>query len=261
MLLNSNNPQHKNILSAKERLEKQAEPLFITVGGSRAYCLNTLSSDTDLRGIFMEPVESLFGLKEPYGSISFDSPGIDAQFFSLKQFFKLCMKGSPNGLELLYIPADQYVSMHIFFCDVIANRSLFLGKQAIYDAFMGFAKSQKNKTAKELASGNVKKAAKSQMHTVRLYMQGTDLFTYGGMTVRRMSSDIHFLMKIREGAMLRRDASGSYCEKEQFTALLEDMENKLRTTYLRSSLPDKANAQALDKLLQKISKEYYREKL
>ena len=134
--------------------------IFLTVAGSQLYGLNTPESDTDLRGVMLDPVDSLLGLTnfEQQEYRSFDNPvsefvhmftdieSDDVQIYGLRKFFKLLLENNPNILELLF--ADNiipnyygYIPNLITWETIQDHRDIFLS-QKIRHTFAGYAYSQ-----------------------------------------------------------------------------------------------------------------------
>lgn len=124
---------------------KQFDPvehrIFEGITGSQLYGTNTPESDTDTRGVCVEPIEVLldpfmfFEVKD-----SFET-GDDRAIYSLKKFFKLCADCNPNILELLYIPEQFTLYKDNRWDYIVQNRNLFLSKN-IKHRFLGYAFSQ-----------------------------------------------------------------------------------------------------------------------
>ncbi len=63
--------------------------------------MNIETSDVDVTGIFLYNKEDMLKFDELPTQVS-DAKN-DIKFYSLKEFFKLILKGSPNMIELLFI--------------------------------------------------------------------------------------------------------------------------------------------------------------
>lgn len=83
--------------------------LLEVISGSRAYGTNTPESDTDLKGVFVQPLEQWFGL-DRVEQINNDSN--DIAFYELGRFAELLAKNNPNLLEMLFTPEDCVVFRH-----------------------------------------------------------------------------------------------------------------------------------------------------
>jgi uncharacterized protein len=93
-------------------LEEARSPacrLLEVISGSRAYGTETPESDTDLKGVFAQPVEGLFGW-ERVPQINNESN--DIAFYEVGRFAELLSKNNPNLLEMLFTPADCVLFRH-----------------------------------------------------------------------------------------------------------------------------------------------------
>ena len=75
--------------------------VFEAIVGSRAYGLNTPTSDTDIRGVFILPKHLFYGL-EYTGQVNNETN--DIVYYELKRFMELLSKNNPNIIEMLSIP-------------------------------------------------------------------------------------------------------------------------------------------------------------
>ncbi len=77
--------------------------IFECISGSKAYGLDTATSDTDIRGVFILPKTSFYGMD--YVEQINDATN-DVVYYELRKFISLLSKNNPNILELLNIPDD-----------------------------------------------------------------------------------------------------------------------------------------------------------
>lgn len=113
--------------------------LLESVSGSRAYGLHTPQSDTDLKGVFLLPKRSFYGL-EYTEQVNNDSN--DEVYYELRRFVDLLVKNNPNILELLNTPDDCIRFRHPVM-DLL-KPELFLSKLC-EQTFAGYAQSQVKK--------------------------------------------------------------------------------------------------------------------
>lgn len=106
-----------------EELKKSDNIIFECIGGSRAYGLNTATSDTDIRGVFVLPKEKFYSL-DYIGQVN--NKTNDIVYYELRKFIELCLKNNPNILELLNIPEHCILKKHPIFDEV--KSGLFLSK-------------------------------------------------------------------------------------------------------------------------------------
>lgn len=110
--------------------------LFECISGSKAYGLNTPTSDTDKKGVYYLPKAQFYGL-EYIPQISNETS--DEVYYELGRFVELLTKNNPNILELLASPEDCVLYRH-----PIMNRlhiNMFLSKLC-KETFGGYALTQ-----------------------------------------------------------------------------------------------------------------------
>lgn len=93
-----------------ESLKSQGLILFEALGGSRAYGLDTPQSDWDTRGVFMAPLEQLFGVGGYQPQVQDETHNI--VYYELGRLLELLGKNNPSALELLASPADCVSTRH-----------------------------------------------------------------------------------------------------------------------------------------------------
>jgi predicted nucleotidyltransferase len=122
-----------------EMLKKSGRIIFETVSGSHAYGTNVSTSDTDIRGFYVNPSSEYLGLSEPSGQISDEKN--DITYYSLKNAFELLQKANPNMIELLWMPEDCVRIKNPIMDKLIANRDLFISKKCFH-SHSGYAYAQ-----------------------------------------------------------------------------------------------------------------------
>lgn len=117
-------------------LKKNNLILFECISGSKAYGLNTESSDTDIRGIFYMSKNDFYGLNY-VPQISNETN--DIVYYELGRFIELLSKNNPNILEMLATPERCVLYRNEFMDEIkIADFLSLLTK----DTFVGYALSQ-----------------------------------------------------------------------------------------------------------------------
>lgn len=106
------------------------------ISGSRAYGLHTPKSDTDIKGVFVLPKNTFYGL-EYFDQVNNESN--DLVYYELKKFIDLLSKNNPNILELLSTPEDCILYKHPLM--ELVKPELFLSKLC-QQTFAGYAQSQ-----------------------------------------------------------------------------------------------------------------------
>jgi hypothetical protein len=83
--------------------------LFEAIAGSKAFGLDTATSDTDIKGVFYLPKDLFYGL-EYIPQISNETN--DIVYYELGRFIELLNKNNPNILELLASPDECILYKH-----------------------------------------------------------------------------------------------------------------------------------------------------
>lgn len=86
-----------------ETVKQNGWLVFEAIAGSKAHGLNTLGSDTDIKGVFVLPKEEFFGL---HYTPQVSNESNDIVYYELGRYVELLLKNNPNMMELLYSPAD-----------------------------------------------------------------------------------------------------------------------------------------------------------
>ena len=123
-----------------EQLRSSDCILFEAISGSRAYGLDTPESDTDIRGVFIQPRENLYGFS-PLTQINDEACNV--VFYEIGRFMELLVKNNPTVLELLYTPADCILYESKWFSEF--RNHTFLSKQC-EQTFVNYALGQLKKT-------------------------------------------------------------------------------------------------------------------
>lgn len=122
-----------------QELKEKNLIIYECISGSKAYGLDILTSDTDIKGVFILPQEDFFGLN--YISQISDETN-DTVYYELGRFIELLEKNNPNILELLATPADKIISKHPFLDEI--EPKMFISKRC-KDTFGGYAFTQVKK--------------------------------------------------------------------------------------------------------------------
>lgn len=112
--------------------------IFEAIMGSHAYGTNLPSSDKDIRGVFMQPIEDI--LKYGYIEQVADEKN-DIVYYELKRFLELVEKNNPNIIELLFVPKDCVLTLKDQWKMLEIHRAKFLTKKCRY-TFAGYAVDQ-----------------------------------------------------------------------------------------------------------------------
>lgn len=83
--------------------------IFETITGSKAYGLDTPTSDTDVRGVYVVPKSMFYSLEYPE-QVSNETN--DIVYYELRRFMELLSKNNPNIIEMLDVPAQCILTRH-----------------------------------------------------------------------------------------------------------------------------------------------------
>ncbi len=152
--------------------------IYRCVIGSRAYGLESESSDWDRRGIYLPPADlhwSLYGVPE-----QLENDANQDCYWELQKFIVMALKANPNILECLYTPLVEEVKP--IAQELLDMRSSFLSK-LIYPSYNGYVRSQFKKIDQDLRNhGEIK--WKHAMHLIRLLIGGIGILKEGAVTVK-----------------------------------------------------------------------------
>jgi uncharacterized protein len=131
------------------------ENAIITIEtGSHLYGMSTPESDHDYMGVFLPPVDYIFGLKNVEqvncGFYSKNEKGkntkeaIDYIIYDIRKYIKLALGCNPNIIELLFVNEKNIKIINSKGRILLENKKNFLSKVA-YNKFMGYAQAQRKK--------------------------------------------------------------------------------------------------------------------
>lgn len=102
-------------------LRSKALIILECISGSKAYGLDTPSSDTDIKGVFILP-------KEDYYSLNYipqvNNETNDIVFYEFGRYMELLSFNNPNILELLNTPESAVIYKHPFLNDINSDKIL-----------------------------------------------------------------------------------------------------------------------------------------
>jgi predicted nucleotidyltransferase len=233
------NHQEELNRAVKWRPNEKCAVLKISLSGSYAYGTNHADSDLDVRGVFMWPKKKFLLLGTPADELT-TSELTDFKLFEVKKFIHLCTRGNPHQLELLFSEIiGNCASYYLFEQYIEKDRIALLGKQAIRDAYLGFAKSERYQLMKQEDS---KRRNKRWRHVFRLLYQGMQLLESGDMTVRLPDSVIRAYNDISNGVW----------SDEYLMQMSDEQINQFEKRYEESHLPQNANMDKANEMLYNI---------
>lgn len=115
--------------------------LLECISGSRAYGLDTKTSDTDIKGVFYLPKSHYYGLHSNYiPQVSNETN--DEVYYELGRFIELLLKNNPTVMELLATPEDKILYKHPQIALMERLKPEWFISKLCQNTFAGFAKRQ-----------------------------------------------------------------------------------------------------------------------
>jgi len=233
------------------------------LAGSHIHGLNVETSDQDHESIVIEPLSEAIGLGNPWEETErighLDSAGKrlpDTKYFSLRKWCRMAVKGNPNFLLPLFAPHSHILKSDARGSQLRDMREAFISKQAI-KSHLGYMQGQRNRMLnhnREFGAGGgrglpryelIEKYGydtKFAMHLLRLGTQGVELATTGQITLPMASPVREQLLSVREGKL----------SLPQVLEWADDLEQRMKTAFDSSSLPDGPNEQLIEEWMQKM---------
>ena len=112
--------------------------IFEGIVGSQAYGLATPTSDIDMKGVYIQPLDDIlsFGYVEQVS----DKKN-DLVYYEVRRFLELISTNNPNILELLNLPEDKIMYKHPVYDLILEHKDKFISKQC-KNSFAGYAIAQ-----------------------------------------------------------------------------------------------------------------------
>lgn len=245
---------------------------YETIMGSVAYGVSSDTSDMDIYGFCIPPLEMIFPhlageipgfgtagerfeqfqqhhIEDPQ-ALNGHGRTYDVQIFNIVKYFQLAMDNNPNMIDSLFTP--QTCVLHITRIGnlVREQRRSFLHKGA-WVKFKGYAYSQLHKMTTKDPQGKRKDIrekygfdVKYAYHLVRLLYEVEQILLEGDIDLQRHREH---LKAIRRGEVSEADI-------RQWAA---DKERQLEKVYLESTLPQKPDEERIKALLLHCLEEHY----
>ena len=112
---------------------------LLGLGGSHAYGTNVDGSDLDIRGVMLDSVDNIIGIKDNLEQI--EDRTTDTVIYTMDKMYNLLSNCNPNVIEILGLRKQDYLYIDDIGQMLLDNKHIFLSKQA-YDKFFGYAKGQ-----------------------------------------------------------------------------------------------------------------------
>jgi len=253
------------VLKPPKFLENSVQ--YETIMGSMAYGVSDDNSDMDIYGFCIPKKDMLFPhLKgEIFGfgrqtkrfdqyqqhHLKYEKQEYDITIYSIVKYFQLAMENNPNIIDSLFTPSNCVTHSTKIGNMVRENKELFLHKGSYYQ-FKGYAFSQMHKMkSKEKPKGkrleSVEKYGydvKYAYHLVRLLGEVEDILMNHTIDLQ---NNKEMLKAIRRGEWTLNQVEDYFNTKEK----------DLETLYVKSTLRNKPDEDALKDLLMNCLEEYF----
>ena len=114
--------------------------IFNALGGSKAYALATPTSDTDLRGVFLNTeLKHIIGL-DKYEHQQLVTEDEDNKYKELRRFFNLLREANTEAIELLFM--EDYIFCDPLFAKIRSQRERLLDSERLYKCLLGYMKGE-----------------------------------------------------------------------------------------------------------------------
>ncbi len=218
-----------------EELRNRGLIILECISGSKAYGLDTPTSDTDIKGVFLLPKEEFYGLEY---TPQVNNETNDIVFYEFGRFMELLSMNNPNILELLNTPESAIIYKHEYLNEI--KSELILSKLCS-KTFGKFALSQIKK-AKGLKKKIVNPVAKERKNVLSFCFVNYDK---GAIPLNKYL-EIHGLRQECCGLVNiqhMKDVYGLYySENDGFSGIMKGQESN---DVCLSSIPKEAEQKAL----------------
>lgn len=215
--------------------------LFTAMVGSRAHGMDTPESDLDLRYVMVVPTAELLSLSYADKFARKRGGYRDENFWELRRFIDLALKGDSNILEALRAPVVSSTPAGDELRSLFPH---FLSRPRVRGAFLGFADNQK----RAMTAPNAKRVNKSAVHYLRTLYNGLELLRTGDMTVRVADTDFGAtLMRVKRGEL----------SVEAVLKLGAELEAEYEVASAASVLPEEPNLPAVNDFYVRVRKAHF----
>jgi len=225
--------------------------------GSRAHGTNTVDSDSDFMGVFVEPKEYVTGIlhmdtqerKSAVKGTRSTAVDHDTVLYPLRKWAALAAKGNPTVLTVLFGQEDKYEVLTASGLNLLMNKRMFLSKQ-VGERFLGYMISQRN----ALLGTRNKKTNRPELvhkhgydtkfayHMLRLGIQGIEVMNTQRISLPMIPQNVNELLQIRNGEI----------DKQEMLDWSYKLEKNLRADINLSTLPDEPDVTGINKMLHGI---------
>jgi predicted nucleotidyltransferase len=191
------------------RMQAPNNTILQATVGSEMFGLNISSSDRDEMGVCIEDLQAFVGFSEFEQYVLEANKGheLDLTIYSLKKYLRLCLKGNPTVLTLLFVPQERCL-VNTYLGAELQGLAPKMWSKAAGRAFLGYLTAQRMRLLGERGGKDVNRPelvekygfdTKYAMHMLRLGFQGIEFMETGRMTLPMQERERAFLMNVRLG--------------------------------------------------------------
>jgi len=176
--------------------------LYKVLSGSHATNLVTPDSDEDWRGVYQVPTRQILGLQQPPETVEVPP---DTTYWELAHFARLCLRGNPNIMELLWIdpfepPAPGMVLTSPVMKEIVSIRESFFTASMIR-SYLGWVTKERRILGgyAHMIDPQSASATKRASHLVRLLLGLQVALTEGYLPVWLEGEDRALCMSLKLG--------------------------------------------------------------
>jgi len=166
-----------------------------TLVGSKAHGLARPGSDSDFRGVFVEPTSKILALGSKPRSTSWIEGNEDDTQWEIGHFLNLAVHCEPNALEVFGAPVIEADEQG----DELRSLLPFVwSPKSVWNAYTGYSDNQWKKYFADKYRNDRNRATKFAMASARSLIQGRVLVETGEMEVKLEASTVESLVNFRD---------------------------------------------------------------
>lgn len=225
--------------------------ILTTIVGSKLHGTDNPDSDTDLRGVFIVPLNTFLSpFKEVKDAHWVEGEDTDDTAYELTKFCKMAAQGNPSCLEVLVGLPQMSTPLGD---ELKALLPKFLSKKRCYEAFRGYSRNQEKKMREggevKASSGAKDRRWKYASAHIRTMYQLLHLLKTGELVGRLPQGEVDEIRKYKNG----------FGDIGDFYRRITQLEELCFDELEKSPLPESADIPAIENfIIRAYSSEYAR---
>lgn len=176
---------------------------YLTLGGSKAYGTNKPTSDTDIRGFFLEDIRDVITMRKNTKE-EIENRVTDTVIYSTRKFFELLTNCNPNVIEMLGTRLEDVIYATPTAKMLRKNAEMFLSKRAYY-SFTGYATAQLRRLENAMARNDDYPEVEKEQHIMKSLenemLQNEDVFGIGSFHLYIENDEIKVDANIKDASL------------------------------------------------------------